>query len=644
MLLVTHPFLAEYHSFNLPSQFNHATIEQQKKGRNITLDSAKANRSLQEIQNIIWRRVLSDLPEIRRTKGTRSSIEGVLRNIGINPGTTFRIKEYGGSRKSEIGHNHEKRTRIGKMLQFSGSFNIPGTIDGAGRDTQRPLLTTTFLSSSRTEPGSPKIRGSLVNGASNNKNDGLFTSGSWAVEGLFKFDGKKVHAENQSLIRIQTTGSSASTGNSWLIYNVVARKPEISSKTTGSVSLFGKPDGNSSTTLKLQISDVNIFDGNKWYISFGRNKQDEETHLSSSYYLRAGKSNYNTESTLYSSSIIFGDRGNNALNNIAADYNASGAFIAIGSMSLGYDNTSAYSFLNTNTAANYVNFSGKVSNLRFFSKNITKNESITHIENPFSLGVSNPATNYNFNLSKTGSFERLRVDYSMNQPLTESTSASIPITDFTQNLHTGITSGFEKNKAVLVPERYDFRTLVSKLETQTNDNKIRIRSFKSYELAEKYKTPIAPVYEIPPAEKPNDDRRVAIEVSSVQALNDDISLIFSTLDYFDNAIGDPELAFSSEYRNLRALRQVYFNRLDDKVSLVKFFSFFKWFDDSVGDILEDLIPTTSRYLGTNFVIESHALERPKFTYMYTDMYLGELERLEPGKIYVQQLIGKIRKR
>ena len=119
--------------------------------------------------------------------------------------------------------------------------------------------------------------------------------------------------------------------------------------------------------------------------------------------------------------------------------------------------------------------------------------------------------------------------------------------------------------------------------------------------------------------------------------------IFATLDFFDNAIGDPELVFAREYRDLRHLRRIYFNRLEDKVSYKKFFDFFKWFDNTVGDIFEELVPRTSRYLGTNFVIESHALERPKFTYNYTDMYLGELDRRAAALIFLQQFIGNIKK-
>jgi hypothetical protein len=103
------------------------------------------------------------------------------------------------------------------------------------------------------------------------------------------------------------------------------------------------------------------------------------------------------------------------------------------------------------------------------------------------------------------------------------------------------------------------------------------------------------------------------------------------------------LVFSREYRDLRNLRRIYFNRLDKKVSLTKFFEFFKWFDNTVGDLIEEVIPHTTRYLGTNFVVESHALERAKFTYSYDDMYTGILDRRESSVILLQQFVGTLKK-
>ena len=63
----------------------------------------------------------------------------------------------------------------------------------------------------------------------------------------------------------------------------------------------------------------------------------------------------------------------------------------------------------------------------------------------------------------------------------------------------------------------------------------------------------------------------------------------------------------------------------------------------MGDVFEELVPRTSRFLGTNFVIESHALERPKFRYSYVDQYMGELDRRSPGLIFLQQFVGSLKK-
>jgi hypothetical protein len=56
-----------------------------------------------------------------------------------------------------------------------------------------------------------------------------------------------------------------------------------------------------------------------------------------------------------------------------------------------------------------------------------------------------------------------------------------------------------------------------------------------------------------------------------------------------------------------------------------------------------MIPSTTRYLGTNFIIESHMLERPKFKYNYSDMYVGIMDRREASVIFMQQFLGAITK-
>ncbi len=650
------PFLARYYGLNLPNAYADASMAQLLDRQDVRMDNVLAVKGLQGVQNVIWRRVLSGLPEVIKSKGTRYSIEALFRNMGINPDGSFRIREYGGSRTKSISDTFEKRSEIASILDFSGSKSSGGVIDGSGKSSNRPLIQSSYLSSSRLEPGKPlsKIRyGDYVSGVSPYSGDGLYTSGSWTVEGTFKLENPLKNPLTQSLMRMQTTGSRASgVANNWLIFNTVATALLTSSNSPGTLSLYGRVGSGSSETLKLTMTGVNVFDGNKWHVSFGRLRNDEiGSYVSSSYFLRAGRMGTNSVLEFYTTSSYYNDQGDTILNRVSSSNNASGSFITIGSQSLMYDTstTSGGGFLNevSDSKVKYVNFTGKCAGIRFFSKGLSEKETLQHVRNFKSLGVENPHVNFNFNTSDAGSFERLRLNLSIDQPVTKSNAAgNVQIFDFSQNNNHGLGTGFETNVQIIRPERYDYMILSPRFELATDPNKIRIRSFIQAENVRSNgmsDSSYAPLYRIPENEKPKDDRRLAIEVSSVQALNEDIMNIFSTLDSLDNAIGNPELVFSQEYKSLRHLRKIYFNRLDDKMSLKKFFEFFKWFDQTIGDILEEVIPSTTKYMGTNFVIESHALERAKFPYKYSDMYVGILDRREASVIFLQQFLGRLRK-
>lgn len=92
------------------------------------------------------------------------------------------------------------------------------------------------------------------------------------------------------------------------------------------------------------------------------------------------------------------------------------------------------------------------------------------------------------------------------------------------------------------------------------------------------------------------------------------------------------------------LRDLYFNRLTDKVNLKGFFEFFKWFDTNIGSFISQLVPRKTAYLGTNFIIESHMLERPKYDYKFDDVYLTDGVRdNQRGSILTSFLTADIRR-
>ena len=642
------PFLAKYYGFTLPELFRDASAAQFLDGSSLQISASTKKLSLQKIQNEIWRRILSDISNILQKKGTKSAIEAVFRSMGVNPMQPYRIREYGGSTTSTINNNFENRMKNLGMLNFSGSNSL-GSIGGDQIDTRTPTVVSSYLSSSRRAPGLPGMSGSLVNGISNRECDGLFTSGSWTLETRAKM-GKVFNSPvTQSVVRLHTTGAQSNgTANNFLIYNLIATNDFNAIGSKGKVTLFGRPSSSQNSKILTMSVDANIFDGNTWSLSFGRFRNDLSgtvKYSSSSYYLRVGKNGMSGLTAFYHTQSFFDDSGTNVLNHISPINNASGSFLAIGQSIASRDASQNIHHLNTaGKLANVNSFSGKMRGLRFYTKAMSINETKIHFKNPLSVGAENPNLNYSFNTSDSGSFERLRVDLSMDQIVTSSKSdGSALIFDFSQNSHHGFATGFTPNTRIIHPVRFDYQILSPRFDLKPVTNKIRVRSLLDLNQEDFVDAEVAPLSDIDAVDNSLDDPRVAIEVSAVQALDEDIVNIFSSMEFFDSAIGAPENLFSVEYKDLRNARKIYFNRLQNKLSVKKFFEFFKWFDDTVGDLLEDLIPSNSKFMGTNFIFESHMLERHKMVYFYQDMYVGVIDRLETSGIFLQQFNAIVRK-
>ena len=149
----------------LPNLFSSAEISQLISGVNLTEDYSNASKTLNEIQNIIWRRILSDSVNMKLTKGTMSSIKSVFRSSGIEPDNILTFREYGGSKLKSLEASREDKVDVLGFINFSGSrdASIP-SYDYQGYPTSKvPRMKSGFLYGSRTQPGSPLIQGSFVN-------------------------------------------------------------------------------------------------------------------------------------------------------------------------------------------------------------------------------------------------------------------------------------------------------------------------------------------------------------------------------------------------------------------------------------------------------------------------------------------------
>lgn len=641
------PQLYKSLGFNMPPLFLDASIEQYIHSENIEFNISRGADPLKSVQNQILRRVLVSMGSIVQSKGTQRSIKAFLRAVGIDPDNSFRIREFGGPTSRPLTYAREEKIEPGSWL--SGS--------------SLATFSTPYLSSSRLEPGFPQIRGTFVNkqtynphGISNNKNDGLLTSGSWSYEATYKFPlHLKRLSMTQSLARIEVTGSTTSKGGT--LFNLVAISG--SDNDPRSVILYGRPSAHPSSSwspvLKLAL-DVDLFDGDRWNLSFGRKRGDESGYFaSSSYFLRAGKDSldisYSEDTDWFREVGSFTSTISNSLENIDATFNASGSFIKVGYGSVLSGTTTGHLYLNnetnvTESAARSTTFEGQISQIRFWSKALSSEEWVEHTKNYKSIGVVDPLTNFNFSVANSGSFGKLRLDISMRQPsVTSDVTGKIMFFDYSQNNFHASGTNFPTSSNVFIGDIFKYSTISPYFDEASTNEKIRVRSYQDYNKV--LATPwaeVAPVHRINPSERPTDNTRFSIEFSLVDALNRDIVNIFATLDSLDNVIGNPELVYSPDYPGLEALRNIYFNRLTSKLNFKSFFEFFRWFETSIGMFIDQLIPRKTKYFGTNFVIESHMLERPKVEYLSSDIYLGENDRYKfRDTLLLQQIAGVIKK-
>ena len=490
-------------------------------------------------------------------------------------------------------------------------------------------------------------------GISTNTSDGLFTTGSWTYEALYNFKNLVQDTPDvmtQSLVRMFTTGSSTAADGGGLIMNVIAYGTGSNLYETGSIVLFARPNwAAAAPMLRMELTGVDVFDKNSWHVSFGRNTVNATSSFAtSSYFFKVGRQSYGSIIEYYQTSSVFleGDVNYSTFQNVNSSYNVSGAFFIIGSGTVG--GSSGDRFLQATTqprVARYSIFNGNVGRMRFWSNEMDEDEDKEHVRNFQSVGVNDPTVNFNFVTKATGSFERMRFDVHCDQIITKSDGTGlIDLFDFSQNNLHWSGSNFSTSTQVLNPHQFDYSILDAKFDERSAENKVRIWSFEQQLNMKEFNTLKAPVTTIPLSYPVTDDTRFSIEISCVQALNDDMINLLATLDFFDKAIGNPELMFADGYPKLANLREVYFNRLVGQVNYKNLFEFYKWFDDSLSIIIERLIPRTTKFMGINFVIESHLLERAKMRYLQADIYLGENDRRGlGGDIFLQQIVGSLKR-
>lgn len=499
--------IAKFFGWEFTGNFLNADVIQYIVGKQV-LSNTQGNKELEvklfEIKNEFWKRSLINLMHMYKTKGTRESVETLLRVYGVNK-NFIRLKEYGFKQNSGI-----------QTFRVASEKSVPVLTFGSGSAmaTNR-IVSEPFFGSAKSIETRVRFPTSVSSGLTSSLTTGSIWSLNTASNGVML----------QQLLFTKTVGTST-TGS--LVYT----------GSEGSVVLSGAP----------------IFD-NQWY-----NVVVTRNHLSSTLAIDVRMLERDEVTYHVSASSVV------PLQSASRDY------------------------------VFWLGSTGTVGSQYWMQEARVWDEPLSDIE------LQDHVLNFqSFGTEEVDGLPELSLHWRMNENLSASAAGRLynQIYDFSSMGVSGSGEGFLANVNPYKKFLNDYNYIAS---PEFGWNEEKIRSIDSSVVT--------------PDQAFVDNPLVALEFNLVDALNEDISQILSTLDGFNESVGAPVNRYRDSYVDLETLRTNYFKRLNGSLNFRVFADLLEFFDRSFIDMIRRLIPARAVFLGDEFVVESHMLERPKLQWNY----------------------------
>tara|TARA_Y100000592_G_scaffold19004_1_gene29048 strand:- start:12694 stop:22152 length:9459 start_codon:yes stop_codon:yes gene_type:complete len=84
----------------------------------------------------------------------------------------------------------------------------------------------------------------------------------------------------------------------------------------------------------------------------------------------------------------------------------------------------------------------------------------------------------------------------------------------------------------------------------------------------------------------------------------------------ENLVGDPVNKYRSEYKLLKKIREIFFERVGNTPDLDTYLEYFQWLDTAIGKMINQMVPASSEVDSLSNVVESHIFERSKVQHRF----------------------------
>lgn len=515
--------VGRFFGWDFVGNFLDTTAVQYMLGRDVLANlssNEQLDTKLYEIKNEFWRRTLTNLMHLYKTKGTRESVQSLLRIYGIND-NFVRLKEYAYSPEVEL---TTQRVTAEKSVPALG-FGCTGSLTGS---TMVNFNVNTLYTVGSSLTFETMVRFPLT--ASSHVQATLLTGSIWAYD----------------------VGASGSL--------ILKYGKESLGSYTGSLVLSASYGGGAIA----QITGAAVFD-NEWNrvaVIYDRTSGTLELSVRRASSGEMTKTHVSSSSASSSLPIFFDT-----------------AVPVTIQMKLG-------SGLLDVTSSEYW-----CAEHRLWKRALTSRELDDHTMNFQSYGLED--------VSKIDSslVLHLRLNEGVTSSIAGAGAKQFEVVDVGPNrIHA---SGTNFKHSTEVYKRFlDEYSYIVPSESGWTENKIRIVDGSKQRQRDSYV----------------DSNILSLEFNMVDALNEDLSQIMSSIDELEHALGIAATKYDSEYFRMQVMRSVYFKRLQGRLNFRLFADLLEFFDRSFIEMVKKLIPARARFFGDEFVVESHMLERPKVQY------------------------------
>ena len=556
-------------------------------------DTSVFENDLNDVKNLIYLNLYNNLAYIYKSKGTEKSVRNVLRAFNIDD-KLVRFNTYANNFTYELENNLKQTTLRKSSVNFNNKNHLDAVIYSSGSSDSTQLG---YISASKID--SHEIRYGMTHEV-----DVVFPKFIKVID-TFERDFTRV-----SLFGIHSASSetSATTVFDPSIYVYAERDEKYSKNVKFVLSSSLLPPATPTISSSIYAG---VYDDENWNLSV-RIKPSSIGLTGSVENVPA--TDYKIEFSGY----------NQRLGDIRSSFKVSASIAAA-------DATNVKNLLKSPkrifAGAHRTNITGAlqhrsdvlVSATRYWTKYIDDKSLKQHafdFENHGIVSASSHLSPLDPDNAKTLNIHTLALNYEFTNVTSSDSSGKFTVTDISSGsldgingsfgklgsissyLYPGAAFGFSANSVNAVIKNEVNTSQFINPELSISDNLVQIKTdddklFDSVDTIPNY--------------------HHVLEKSMYNSISEEMLNFFAGVNDFNNLIGHPVHQYRKEYKGLTKLREIFFRRVTKVSDVEKFVDYYKWFDDSVSQIIGQLIPASAEYTPDILnTIESHVLERNKY--------------------------------